>query len=256
MKDPKEYNVRSIERAIQILDSFDKDHPYWGLTEIAQEVGLHKATTHRIMTTLVNYNYLEKTSDGLKYKLGPRLASLGYSVIQRFDVRRAALRYMEKIVQEFNEACDLSIFDGREILYLEVLQSNHSLTISAATGMRLPAHCTASGKVFLAFLPEENFQRFIQQPLRKLTEKTITDPQILKNKLSEIREAGYAIDDEEMELGIKAIAAPIFDQNGEIIASISIPGPTSRILDEKIPEFAFALKQTSQNISRSLGLRM
>jgi DNA-binding IclR family transcriptional regulator len=254
MKDPKDYNVRAIERAIQILDCFNNDNPSWGLTEIAQEVGLHKATTHRIMTTLTNHNYLVKSSDGLKYKLGPRLASLGCSVIQQFDIRNVALPYMKETVQKFNETCDLSIFDGREILYLEVLQSNHALTISAAPGKRLPAHCTASGKVFLAYLSEENFNKFISQPLKSFTNQTITNPQILKKSLKEIKESGFATDNEEMELGIRAIAVPIFNQNGEVIASVSIPGPINRILDEKIPDFLFALQQISKNISHSLGV--
>jgi DNA-binding IclR family transcriptional regulator len=256
MKDPKEYNVRAIERAIHILDCFDDQNPTWGLTELAQEVGLHKATAHRIMTTLLNYNYLEKTKDGQKYKLGIRLASLGCSVVHRWDLRNIALPYMENLVEKFNETCDLSVFDGREIFYLEVMQSNHALTIAAKPGMRLPAHCTASGKVFLAHLPENKLQTFFKLPLRKLTENTITQPQVLRENLSEIKEKGYAVDSEEMEMGIRAISTPIFDQAGEVIAAISIPGPTSRIENENIPELASALKQISKNISRNLGMRI
>lgn len=256
MKDPKEYNVRAIERAIHILDCFDDQNPTWGLTELAQEVGLHKATAHRIMTTLLNYNYLEKTKDGQKYKLGIRLASLGCSVVHRWDLRNVALPYMENLVEKFNETCDLSVFDGREIFYLEVMQSNHALTIAAKPGMRLPAHCTASGKVFLAHLPENKLQNFFKLPLRKLTENTITQPQILRENLFEIKEKGYAVDSEEMEIGIRAISTPIFDQAGEVIAAISIPGPTSRIENENIPELASALKKTSENISRNLGMRI
>lgn len=256
MKDPKEYNVRAIERAIHILDCFDDQNPTWGLTELAQEVGLHKATTHRIMTTLLNYNYLEKTSDGQKYKLGIRLASLGCSVVHRWDLRNIALPYMENLVQKFNEACDLSVFDGREIFYLEVMQSNHALTIAAKPGMRLPAHCTASGKVFLAHLPDNKLEAFFKLPLRKLTKNTITQPKILKENLQEIKEKGYAVDSEEMEIGIRAVSTPIFDQTGEIVAAMSIPGPTSRIPNEKIPEFASTLKETSKEISRNLGLRI
>ncbi len=255
MKDPKEYNVRSIERAIQILDCFDDENPTWGLSEIAQEVGLHKATTHRIMTTLLNYNYLEKTNDGQKYRLGTRLASLGCSVLHRLGLQDVARPYMEELVEKYNEAVDLSVFDGREILYLEVLQSNHALTIAASPGMRLPAHCTASGKVFLAFLAQNELTEFLRHPLRQLTKNTVTDPAILKKNLQVIKNTGFAVDDEEMEIGIKAISTPIFDQRGDVIAAISIPGPSSRIPDEKISEFASSLKQTSKNISHILGLR-
>jgi DNA-binding IclR family transcriptional regulator len=255
MKDPKEYNVRSIERAIQILDCFDNRNPTWGLTELAEEVGLHKATAHRIMTTLLNYNYLEKTRDGLKYKLGARLASLGCSVIHRLDIRNIALPHMENLVHQYSEACDLSVFDGRDIFYLEVIQSNHALTIAASPGMRLPAHCTASGKVFLSHLSEEALNTFLEQPLRQMTSNTITDPEILRENLRQIKEKGFAVDEEEMEIGIKAISAPIFDLEGEVLATISIPAPSGRIPDEKISEIASALKETSRKISKSLGYR-
>ena len=253
MKDPNDYNVRSIDRALQILDCFDDDHPTWGLTEISQEVGLHKATTHRIMTTLLNFKYLEKTNDGQKYRLGLRLASLGFSVVRRMDLRSEALPHMRQIVDQFDEACDLSIFDRWEVFYVEVVQSNHALTIAAAPGMRLPAYCTASGKVFLAFLPEDVFNRTIQRPMTKLTPNTITDPLILKIQLEEIRKQGYGVDSEEMEVGIKAISAPIFNQDNKITAAIRIPAPTSRIPESKIPELAEALIITSKKISRSLG---
>lgn len=253
MKNPDAYNVRSIERAIQILDCFDDDHPTWGLTELAEEIGLHKATAHRIMTTLLNYDYLEKTSEGQRYKLGLKLIRIGCRYFNRLDLQKVAYPYLKDLVDKYNEACDLSVFDGREIFYLDVIQCNHALTIAASPGMRLPAHCTASGKVFLAFLPDNEYQKFVEQPLPKLTQNTITDPELLRENLRDVKEKGFAVDYEEMEMGIFAISTPILNKEGEIVATISIPAPVNRISEEKINELSSALKRTSKKISENLG---
>src|SRR5512139_223366 len=143
MKDPTDYNVRAVERALQIMGCFDDEHAERGISEIAEAVGLHKATAHRIVTTLVNYGYLERIEDGQKYRLGLELPNLGYKVIRRMDLRREALSFMKQFVEEWDETCDLSIFDQGKVFYIEVLRGNRALTISAAVGQRLSAHATA-----------------------------------------------------------------------------------------------------------------
>lgn len=253
MKDPNEYNVRAVERALQILDCFDDDHSEMGISEIAQVVGLHKATAYRIVTTLVNYGYLEWIPESQKYKLGLELSNLGYKVIRRMDLRREALPYMKKMVEEWDETCDLSIFDQGRVFYIEVLRGNHALTIAAAVGQRLPAHCTASGKLFLAFLPPEELDAILSRPLTAYTNNTITSPEMLCDQLKIIRERGYSVDNEEYELGICAVAAPIFNRKGTVIAAIGGPSPTSRMTPERITEIAEAFKQVGQAISRRMG---
>lgn len=253
MKDPNEYNVRAVERALQILDCFDDEHPEMGISEIAQVVGLHKATAYRIVTTLVNYGYLEWMPESQKYKLGIELASLGYKVIRRMDLRREALPFMKKMVEEWDETCDLSIFDQGRAFYIEVLRGNHALTIAAAVGQRLPAHCTASGKLFLAYLSSEELDAILSQPLTAYTENTITSAELLRDQLEVIRERGYAVDNEEYELGICAVAAPIFNRRSAVIAAIGGPSPVSRMTPERITEIAEAFKETGQAISHRMG---
>jgi DNA-binding IclR family transcriptional regulator len=253
MKDPNDYNVRAVERALQILGCFDDEHPERGISEIAQVVDLHKATAHRIVTTLVNYGYLERAADGQKYRLGLELTDLGFKVIRRLDLRREALPYMKQLVQQWGETCDLSIFDQSQVFYIEILPGNHALTIAAAVGQRLPAHCTASGKVFLTNLPSHELDAYLSRPLASYTDKTITSPDELHRKLEIIRHQGYAVDDEEMEAGVCAISAPICNRQGTVIAAISIPSPTSRMTRERIPEIAEALKETAQLISQRMG---
>lgn len=248
-RDPDRYNVRAVERAMQILAAFDGEPEERGVSEIAQATGLHKATTHRIMMTLLNGGFLERAGDGERFRLGLRVAELGLSVLRRLDVRRAAFPYMEKLVERFQETCDLGIFDRGWVLYVEVVHSEHSLTIAARIGRRLPAYCTASGRLFLAFLPPEVVDPIVNGALVPCTERTITSPERLREELELTRQRGYAIDDEELEEGIRAVSAPIRDVHGNVIAALSIPGPVSRMPPSRIPEIVEALLEATDAIS-------
>jgi IclR family transcriptional regulator, KDG regulon repressor len=252
-KESSEHSVRAIERALQILDCFDARHVDLGLTEIAQRVKLHKATTHRIVATLMNQGYLDRSPDGQKYRLGLRLASLGSLVTSQMNLRRDSLPYLNQLSERFGETCDLSIFDNGEVLYIEVLRSNHALSIAAAIGQRLPLHCTASGKIFLTYLPPEERAKYLAPPLPTFTSKTITSPEKLALQFQEILEKGYGLDDEEMEVGICAISAPIFNREGDVIAALSIPSPVSRMSEKRLTEVAAGLLETATECSRRQG---
>jgi len=246
---PESYNVRAVERAMQILSAFDGDHADRGVSEIAQATGLHKATTHRIMKTLLNGGFLERTDDGTRYRLGIRVVELGLGALRGLDLRRAAFPYMQQLVERFDETCDLGVFDRGWVLYVEVVHSEHSLTIAARVGRRLPAHCTASGRVFLAFLPPEAVEPILNGPLTACTGKTITSPARLREELEATRQRGYALDDEELEDGIRAAAAPIRNIDGEVIAALSVVGPTNRIPPHRLREIVDALVETADTIS-------
>lgn len=255
MKDPNDYNVRAVERALQIMGCFDDEHPERGISDIAQAVGLHKATAHRIVTTLVNYGYLERVEDGQKYRLGLELPNLGYKVLRRMDLRREAIPFMKQLVAEWDETCDLSIFDQGQVFYIEIVRGSRALTISAAVGQRLPAHATASGKLFLAYLPADQLEAALSQPMKAYTEKTIISPDVFRNKLEDIRQQGYAIDYEEFEHGVCAIAAPIFNRNGNVIAAIGGPSPMSRMTPDRIKQIGESFIEAAKEISRRMGYR-
>jgi IclR family transcriptional regulator, KDG regulon repressor len=254
-RDPKLYNVRSIERALQILSAFDDEHPERGVSDIAELMGLHRATTHRIMITLLNCGYLERAPDGDKYRLGLKLASTGLCVVNRLDFRREALPYMRQLVQEFKENCDLGVFEQGEVFGVEVVPGNHALMIAARPGFRLPLHCTASGRVFLAFLPDSERDSLLSQPLKAYTAKTITSTSELRRQLAEVQKKGYGLDDEELEVGVRAIAVPIRNRDGAVVAAMSIPGPASRMTKERVSEIAAALLEASAAISARMGWR-
>lgn len=255
MKNPEDYNVRAVERALQILNCFDDDHYERGISEISEAVGLHKATAHRIVTTLSNFGFLDRAADGQKYRLGIQLAALGSRVVERMDLRSEALPYMHTLVEQWDEACDLSVFDQGFVFYIEVLKDNHALQISASVGQTLPAHCTASGKVFLAYLPSSELKEHLSKPLDSYTENTVTSPDELRSQLEDIRSQGYATDHEEFEEGISSVAAPIRDRKGQVVAVLSMPGPTNRMTPNRLQKMSKALVTAAKNISNRLGWR-
>lgn len=248
-RDPKSYNVRAVERAMQILSAFDGQHATLGVSDIAQATGLHKATAHRILMTLLNGGFLERAGDGERFRLGLRLMELGLGALRSLDFRRAAFPYMQQLVDRFHEICTLSVFDRGRMLYVEVVYSEHSLTIAARVGRHLPVHCTASGKVMMAFLPSEVTEAILGGPLTAYTEKTITSPERLREELRIVRKRGYAVTDEEFEMGIRAISAPIRDIDGKVVAAMSVPFPTGRLKEERIPEIAQALMEAANAVS-------
>jgi len=248
-RDPDTYNVRAVERAMRILSAFDSDHGERGVSEVAQLTGLHKATTHRIMMTLLNGRFLERAPDGERFRLGIRVVELGLGALRGLDLRRAAFPYMQQLVERFDETCDLGIFDRGTVLYVEVVHSQHSLTIAARVGRRLPAYCTASGRVFLAFLPAEVVEPVLNGPLKPCTAKTTTSLASLKQDLEATRQRGYAMDDEEFEQGIRAVSAPIRDIDGNVIAALSIPGPVHRMPPDRMQEIVDALLEACSAIS-------
>ncbi len=243
------YNVRAVERAVQILSSLDDEHPERSLSEIVQATGLHKATTHRILATLLNCGFIERTANGEKYRLGLRMAGLGLNVLNRLDFHQQALPYMQKLVDRFQETCSLGVFDRGQVLYIEVVHSKHTLTIAARVGRHLPAHCTAGGKVFLAFLPPAIVEPVLNTPLVAYTKNTITSSARLREELEVIRQRGYGLDEEEFEEGIRAVAVPIRDIEGNVVAQMSMPGPTNRLTVARIPEIVQALMEAANTIS-------
>jgi DNA-binding IclR family transcriptional regulator len=249
--------VHAVERAMRILSCFDdSQHAELGVSDIARVTRLHKATAYRIIMTLVSSGFLERTADGVKFQLGLRVVELGLRAMRGLDFRRAALPYMEQLVERYEETCTLLIFDRGQVLFVEVVQSTRSLTVSAGVGRHLPAHCTAAGKVLLAFLPTEVVAPVLSAPLAAYTEKTITSADQLREELGVVRQRGYALADEEFEVGIWAISAPLRDADGNLVAAMSIPFPTNRLRTERIPEIAQALLEAANAVSAHLQARI
>lgn len=247
---PNSYKVRAVERAARILASLDDEHPERTLAEIARATALPKSTAFRLLVTLECCGFVEQTADGDGYRLGLRLASLGLAALRRLSIRREALPFMTQLVERFKETCSLGIFDRDNVLDIEVVRGDQVLTVNSEVGGRLPLHSTASGKTLLAFLPPPVLQSVLARPLEACTDNTITSPARLRKELALIRERGYAVDDGEYGVGVRAVAAPIWDINGNVIAEISMPGPSARLTRDRVPAIAKALIEAAEAISR------
>lgn len=252
-RESSDYNVRAVERAVLILDCFAADGHPRGISEIAQEVGLHKATVHRIAATLAGHGYLERLPGGTDYQLGVRIATLGARVLGRMDLRREALSEMRAVSQASEMACDLGIFDRGEVLVIEVVRGPHGHALASALWHRMPAHATSAGKLFLAHLPDDIRETLLERPLIAYTPRTQTSAERLRAELEIIRAQGYALDDEEYEVGVRAVSAPIRNSDGEMAAALSIPGPAARLTLDRVDTLSALALSATATIARRMG---
>ncbi|GAB6099553.1 IclR family transcriptional regulator [Halanaerocella petrolearia] len=246
--------VKSVNRSINILEELAKYEDGLGVTELGNRLDVHKSSVHRLLSTLVYRGLVEQDQETGKYKLGLKLFELGSRIFNDLEVRKYAKSYLEELVSQTNETVHLVTLDQGEVLYVDKVKSPETITMVSQVGARGPVHSTSVGKAMAAYLDEEEIDRIVRKKgMPRYTENTITDPQEFKKHLKVIKERGYAIDEIENELGIRCIAAPIFDYNGEVVAAVSISGPTMRVTKERISELAEKVKETGLQISYRLG---
>jgi DNA-binding IclR family transcriptional regulator len=243
--------IQSVDRAIKILRCFD-NYEELGITEISKMLNLHKSTTFGLVSTLHANGILEQNENTGKYKLGLELYRLGTKV--NLSLRTIVLPYLERLVEMYEETANLVVMQGLSVVYLEKVESSHSMRISTSVGGRKPLYCTAVGKAILAHLPPDELNRKLDKmELVKFTDNTITCKDELKKALIEIKEKGYAKDNEEMEIGLCCIAAPILNQYGYPIGAISVSGPKSRMNSELDIKVGKVLVEFTMEISKKLG---
>lgn len=248
--------IQSIERAADVFELFLASQQELSLKEISEKLGLSKSTIHGIIKTLEYRGYLQQNPDDLKYRLGLKLFELGNKVSNQFDIGKIARPIMKELVETLMETVHLVVFERGEVIYIEKLDGPRSLRIYSQIGKRAPIHCTGVGKSILAFQAEEEIDRILaNEILEPFTDYTMTDKPAIKNQLETIREQGYAIDDEEIELGLKCVAAPIFNHQGRVIAAISCASPKVRLTDEKLAEVIKEIKQAAFLISTNMGFK-
>jgi IclR family KDG regulon transcriptional repressor len=246
--------VRAVERALDILLCFRKDRPSLSLTEIAEEVGMNKSTIHRLLATLESKHFIMRDKTTGMYQLGFLFIELASILLDDLDVKRWAKPYLEDLSAQSGETVDLAVLDKGQVVYLQVVESPQRVKIAAAVGEQLPAYCTATGKAFLAFLPDPQVQQILSQGMTFFTEKTLVSAQELHKNLQETRERGFAISEEEYEKDINAVAAPILDANKNPIAVIAIVGPSYRMPYERLLNLGLMLIETTGVIAQEVGL--
>lgn len=246
--------VHSVERALVILEALGQKSQGYGCTELGQLLGLHKSTVHRLISTLQAYGFTEKDPHTERYKLGTKIIYLGLEALNSLDYRKIAIPYMQELVEISRETVQLAVLERGEVLIVERDHSPEAITVNL--GLKSQVHCTAAGKVLLAYLPRETVAGILEsRGMPQYTINTITEISQLISHLEKVRSQGFAINAEEMVEGVRAIAAPIHNHNNKVIAALSITGPSSRLSLERIYRLVTVLKETCTSISMQMGYR-
>ncbi len=224
------------------------------MTQIAERIGIHKSTVHRLLLTLEEKRFVERDQSTGAYHLGINMLQMAYLTLENNDLRRIAIPYLRRLGEQFRETISLAMLDGVDMVYLEVIESQQRVKLAAATGQRLPAFCTASGKAILAFASNEILQQIFAHGMPQYTQNTLDLPEKLSENLSQIREQGFSLSLQEFEEGINAVAAPILGRNHQPIASIAVAGPSYRLTPDKMIEIGPKLMETVQEVSIEVEL--
>jgi DNA-binding IclR family transcriptional regulator len=250
---PKRMRLSSVANAIRLTKAFSEQEYEMGISALAARLGLAKSTVHRLATTLVEYDMLEQNRETGKYRLGLAFFELGTLVRRKMDVTTEAQGEIHALADSSGETVQLAILDHLTILYIRIRESRQAIRLSSGLGSRAPAHCTGVGKALLAFQPPEVVQQVVENGLRRCTEHTIIEPEKLRTELATIRARGYAIDDEEIEVGLRCVAAPIRDHSGQVVAAISVAAPVQRMSKKQVQATIPSVLAAAENISRRLG---
>jgi DNA-binding IclR family transcriptional regulator len=246
--------IQSVLKALDILEAFTQEQHTLGVTELSKRFGYSKGTVHNLLTTLKSRGYIEVDPGTSRYSLGLKILELSQAVRANIEIRDRATPFLRQLAQLSGETVYLTVLYDDHSVYIDTIKPAGRPVNHSDIGLRVPLHCTSVGKAKLAFLSEEEIDRIIERVgLPRFTSNTITDPAQLKAELALTRQRGYAIDNEEHEVAIRCVGAPIWSERGTVIASCSISGPAGRMTDERIAELAPEVMKQADAISRRLG---
>jgi IclR family pca regulon transcriptional regulator len=213
--------VRSFERGLAVIRAFDADHPALTLSEVARATDLTRAAARRFLLTLADLGYVH--TDGRLFRLTPRVLELGYSYLAGLTLPQIAEPYLEQLVSQVRESSSLCVLDGDDVVYVARVPTSRIMTASITVGTRFPAHLTSVGRVILAALPDAEIEdRLARADLRPHTARTLTSADALRAELRRVRRQGYALVDQELEDGLRSVAAPVRDRDGAVLAGVNI----------------------------------
>ncbi len=238
--------IQSLTRGLNILDLLSQAPEGTSVTALADALGVDKASASRLASTLAHNGYVERDEATRRYHLGPRVVTLSRSVLARLPWREAAKPFLRQLMERTGECAHLALESRGKALYIDQVESPATLRVNVQVGQTGPLHCTALGKVLLAFTDIP-----MPETLESYTERTITDPAALERELGEVRRQGYAVDDEEFDLGIRCIAVSVVDFRGRVVGSMGISGPATRMTPQRLPELA----AIAVEVGKALGER-
>lgn len=251
----EDYIVSSLVRGFKILSTFTVAQPALKVSEIAEITGIDQATVYRFVYTLEKMGYLVREKDTKRYRQGVKMLMISLPARSGIAVREAGLPVMIELSQKINETVRMNVLDDVDIVTIAIIQVIDKLVYPTPIGHRMPAYCTAAGKVLLAFQPVESWDKlFAKIDFVPRTMQTITDPQAFREELLKIRQQGYSIQDGELVVGYGSIAAPVFGHDQAIAGAMSISGLSIEVLDQgKIGSFIAELIKSCMNVSMKMG---
>ncbi len=245
--------LSSVANAMRLLKAFSDDESEIGISELAQRLGLAKCTVHRLASTLIEQRVLEQNPHNARYRLGLLMFELGALVRRKMDVSAEASPLLKALMEKTGETVYLTVLDDYTALYVNRVESRRAIRSGYGHGTRAPLHCTALGKALLAHQAAAYIDAVIARGLPRRTAATITQPAALRRELETIRARGYALEDEEVEPGLRGIAAGVRNDAGDVIAAIGISGPAHRLTRKTLAACARDLIDAADSISRRLG---
>ena len=220
--------VQSLDRGLAVIRAFGPGRERLSLSDVARETGLTRAAARRFLLTLVKLGYVR--SDGREFSLRPLVLELGYAYLSGLAMPEIASPHLEELVARVRESSSISVLDGHDIVYVARVPTKRIMTVAISVGTRFPAHATSMGRVLLAGMSPDELDKYLSEgDLGTFTARTVTDPDRLKEILREVRRQGYAIVDQELEEGLRSIAAPIHGSGGAVTAAINLSGHASRV---------------------------
>jgi IclR family pca regulon transcriptional regulator len=225
--------VQSLERGLAVIRAFGADSPALTLSEVARSTGLTRAATRRFLLTLVDLGYVR--TDGRQFALTPRVLELGYAFLSALELPEVAEPHLERLVAEVHESSSVSVLDGDDIVYVARVPTSRIMRVSINVGTRFPAYATSMGRVMLAGLPADELDEFLRRvELRRLSLRTITTVPALRAELDRVRAQGWALVDQELEEGLRSVAAPVRDRGGRVVAAVNLSAHASRTSKETV----------------------
>jgi IclR family pca regulon transcriptional regulator len=245
--------VQSLERGLSVIRAFDADHPKLTLSEVAAATGLSRAAARRFLHTLVRLGYMHNNNG--RFSLRPRILELGYAYLSSLSLPEVAMPHLEELVEQVRESSSVSELDGEDVVYIARVPTKRIMTVAISVGTRFPAYATSMGRVLLSDMPEEWVDAYLAQvSLHHFTGHTITSPGGLRQELRKIKTRGWALVDQELEEGVRSIAAPIRDADGKAIAAVNISTHAGRrTLDGIVADLLRPLLATAERIERDLA---
>lgn len=248
------YRIHVIDRAAQILDCFGFDHQELSVSEIGVKTELHRSTAHRILMALEYNDLIRQNPETGKYRLGIKLFKLGHQAVSHLNLREICRPFLTRIMNETQETVHLAVLDDDQVLYLDKVEGPHALRMPSRVGRHIPTYCTSLGKAMLSCLDEQEVKAIVgKQPLRAYTTNTVKNVEQLLADVRAVRKRGYAVDNEEIEIGLRCVGAPIRDHTGGMVGAISTAAPSARLAERKIPVFGRLVMAVAAEISEQLG---